>query len=522
VGTLASATGLPFTAVRVLGLCEGRLPSIPSEDPVLPEAAELRRLLPEAAIAEAGDRVLGQLHALDRVVRDTSARVALSAPRRDVMRTDREPSAVFIEAAAAIARATTTGETTPTVPNMAALRRDYFNRARAAAEEFRRDHPLTSGAWQDRVALAGGLLPASWDGVAAVDLARIRSLTTRPPDTAHGLLGPDGAIPPLPGLNADHPISASTVRMLLECPHRFFLEKVLGLRVAAAPPATGAIDTLPYGSLFHGIAERFAREHGAEFNARRRSKGEWQTIARQIASAAFEDLVEEYPLSGGAVKGQQLAFLLRQVEDFVEHDWNGGTPRTYVGAEIPFGYAAPMGLRVGRSKLYVHGFIDRIDQDAGATLVRDLKTGRAHPRRGAEELPTPALDVQIALYGLVVKELASELGLPARVGAAYTYIDRRGLEERSFRDDFDELAGAAREWLAIAHGLLEERAFPRALSEESCRYCKFGLLCDDDRHARAALLEGRPGAVGAFYKLQAPEPAPQPDGGDAASEEEAP
>ncbi len=38
VGTVAGTVGLEFEAVRVIGLCEGVLPSVPREDPVVPGA----------------------------------------------------------------------------------------------------------------------------------------------------------------------------------------------------------------------------------------------------------------------------------------------------------------------------------------------------------------------------------------------------------------------------------------------------------------------------------------------------
>lgn len=91
IGTIDSAQGIAFAAVRLMGLLEGSLPSSPTEDPVLPD--ELRKNLGDA-VPRTADRTLAQLHALDRVVRDVRRSVVLSSPRLDLERSQHEPSSV--------------------------------------------------------------------------------------------------------------------------------------------------------------------------------------------------------------------------------------------------------------------------------------------------------------------------------------------------------------------------------------------------------------------------------------------
>jgi hypothetical protein len=126
--------------------------------------------------------------------------------------------------------------------------------------------------------------------------------------------------------------------------------------------------------------------------------------------------------------------------------------------------------------------------EGGRTLVRDLKTGRAHPRVGKEAEPEPTRDVQIAVYGLVTRQLAQEWGVPARIGAAYAYVGR-GAEERNFRDDFDHvLVPAAQEWLSVGASLLNARLFPRTAQPKDCEYCAFRPVCGDGVYDRARRL----------------------------------
>ena len=147
IGTVHGAAGLHFRAVRVIGLNEGHLPSLPREDPVLPDA--LRQTLIDARrqrcfLAVTGDRALDDLHALDLIVRNSGQVVALSAPRLDAERSEREPSSIMLEAAAALSRPNRiTGERNAVIPDRTALTRDAFIPARMEIEGFRRTLPLT-------------------------------------------------------------------------------------------------------------------------------------------------------------------------------------------------------------------------------------------------------------------------------------------------------------------------------------------------------------------------------------------
>ena len=127
VGTVASAAGLEFQAVRILGLCEGALPSTVREDAVLPD-----RMREEAGplVPLSGDRVLAQLHAFDRAVRGASAHIALSVPHGDAERSDREISSLLVEVGAALGRPDPRRQ--EAIPDLASLERTSFGPARAA------------------------------------------------------------------------------------------------------------------------------------------------------------------------------------------------------------------------------------------------------------------------------------------------------------------------------------------------------------------------------------------------------
>ena len=511
VGTVASAAGLEFSATRVLGLCEGVLPSQPHEDPVLPAPlrAALEQASPGRVLPTAEDHVTAQVHGLFAAVQGARQRVVLSAPRVDIGRTEREPGAVFIEAAAALGRPdAVTGAPAAPVPDVKALRRDAFLPARAEGLRFRAVHPVGASDWLHRVARVAPELPRAWIVEPALSLDRIASLRSRAgPLGAHdGVLGAGGPFPEVPGLAADRPTSASALQQLLQCPRMFLMRRILGWDEPAGAPSLREIDPAPFGSLLHATVEAFYREHGRSFVAGEKTLAHWQKSAAELADAMFDEFLSEYPLVGERIRHKERQRLRYAVSTFLDYDWAPRRGRRFVGVEIGFGEERPLVLQVGGRKLHVRGYIDRIDVDGAATVVRDLKSGRHHPRSKPEADPTPFRDVQLGLYQLAAKKLAGSLETPAKVVAAYAYADGHGeVEERAFRDDAAALEAATKEWLATATHLLEARAFAATPLKDDCTYCPFIPLCGDAETRRAAegLAEADgEGALGRFRILK--------------------
>jgi len=479
VGTVASAAGLDFGAVRVLGLCEGALPSLPREDPVLPEQV-VRDL--EATVGcvldSPEDMVAAQMTGFYAAVRAARRSLVLSAPRQDLERTEREPAAIFIEAAAALRR--------PGVSGMAALRQSAFGPARRSGQFGR---PVTEANWLDRAARVLAELPPTWTNDPVLSLDRIDELQrpSGPLGPADGMLGSGPPFPPVPGLDPDHPISASALQQLVECPRQFLMRRVLHWEEPVGPPSLREIDAAPYGSLLHRVMESFYRVHGTEVVARQRSFAYWHEVLLRIADQLFEEFLSEYPLVGIGLREKERERLHQSLGAFLRYDWAGSLEKAFVGVELPFGDKAPLAVSASGNTLFVRGYIDRVDVEGGYTLVRDLKSGRPYPRAGEESGPTPVRDIQLGLYQLAAKKLARIWGTPARVLAAYVYASGRGeVEERAFREDPDALGKATEVWLAAAGQLLTARAFAPTPVEEDCRYCPFRPLCGSEVPGRAA------------------------------------
>ncbi len=491
VGTAAALAGLPFAAVRILGLAEGVVPGSPEKDAILPDdlRAEVERRAREFAadvrVPRGDDRALADRRAFAQIVRATQRSLSLSAPRQWFDKSEREVSGLMLEVEMAL---DPRGE----VPTLADLRvrlavggaSDAAGPAPAGAEAAAVLPAHTLFAVQARRAV-----PSSWLGApeSPVHLGRLLALESERASAgrvglADGWIGP--LLPPaaLPGLTAERPISPSALGMLLGCPHRFLQMRLLQRPEPPERPPTDAIDSLSFGSLLHAIAEAFFRAHGAEFCRRERNETEWRRAMQRIAEQEFERFRGQYPLRGGNVIERERAHVLRTAAEIVAYEWRQD-PRTFVAAEYPFGEEAGVAVGGPAASLFLNGRIDRVDRRAeGGLEVRDLKTGRAHDLR--EEVLNARRDLQVGLYSLA---LAATRPGEQVIAAAYVYAEApRDPERRFMGADLTRLHLSTRSWLATAHALLAAGAFIRTPERDDCTFCRFKPYCGDDAYDETA------------------------------------
>jgi RecB family exonuclease len=388
----------------------------------------------------------------------------------------REPSGVLMEAAAGLGRPPLGSDTV--IPSGQLMRRTVFEPAREHLAGLRARWPIDHRGRLVRAA-RDRTIPETWPGDPLLPLERIVEPPT--PGIMDGWF-PPGPFAELPGLTADHPISASALGRLLECPHRFLYERVLGWNAPPELVEEGSIDALSYGSLFHETAERFYRDHGERFCDRASPLEHWKRLASEIADHRFAEFVDTYPLVGDDVRGAQRARLRRDLIALLDADW--ALAKRFHAVEQAFG---PMAIPIGGETVHVRGFIDRIDTIGATTLVRDLKTGRAKPREKPDDL-RPAYDVQLGLYGLVARAQSVPWGVPVDIQGAYVYPADASGDERSFVEDFATLAAATEQWVGAATRLLRARRFPRTPIEDDCQFCPFKPVCGPAATTRAEQL----------------------------------
>jgi RecB family exonuclease len=504
IGAPSKASGLPFAAVRVLGLAEGALPHTPHDDPIVPDG--LRRQLENAArelqatdvvVPRLADHVLDDIHDLFRVVTGTRARLSLSAPRQWVDRSEREVSGIMLEVATALGRPSVALTDEGDVPTASRLRSVYLNAGRQARARYAAEHPLSARAalsavpwWQGTQPREADsiIVPAQWtrDGVLAVDQLwdRLATVEAASLGAMEGIVTDAWATATPAGLHPQYPISASALTALLRCPHRFLLERVLHLREPTAAPSTDLIDAATYGSLFHAAAERLYHEGGTALCRREGSLEQWVARARAIAEDAFDELRYEYPMRGEDGIARERNRLLRQIEQLVHYEW-GLPAREFLDSELIFGEPEAVRLALATGDLYVHGKIDRVDRiGARALAVRDLKTGRV--RDFGEDPINAGRDLQIGLYVLALE--ASGYGEAPVALAAYVHPSAAREPDRAFQGaNVEVLRRHTREWMNLARQLLSQGLFPRTPNREDCKYCPFVSACGDGAAQRTAV-----------------------------------
>ncbi len=505
IAPLAYAPGLVFDSVRVMGLCEGAWPTRPLVDPILPDID--RALLEPAAgflalpagtddeartVPRRDDRPLHQLCDFYRVIQGVRSRLVLSFARQSVDGTIKEPSSVFLEAATALRRPVG-GRPSPPVPGLKEIRLGYFGPAREAEND-----PPRLGAFTTALRVSArpdpgqAVLPSRWitghpgQAPKSLDLSRLRDLILddhRPaPGPFDGLLPADWPMPRLHGLTKASPLSASRISAFIGCPHKYLFENILHWTEPPARPLTREVDALAYGNLLHGVAEEFFSRHGPAFTSSRRAAPEWsrwRTEALTIIDRRFGAFLEEYPLLSGRVREEQRKRLRRDFLRLLDFEWRLKAGLRFRAAEFAFGDPEPVVLSLAGRRIFVHGYIDRLDEFEGRLYIRDLKTGKRHPREKDEEAPSPGLDVQLAIYALAMNahHRKDPANWPPVGGVAYFYTDPRGAAERAFVEDLGDLLAQGSTWLSTVAEMIAGRAFPRTPDPDDCQYCPFTPIC---------------------------------------------
>lgn len=471
IGSLEEAAGLPFTAVRVMGLAEGVIGGAGRDDPLLPDSSR-KDLSPNLRLSSHDS--LNSLQMLYRAVQHAEERIVISAPRQTLDGIVRDASSVYLEVAAALRRPNAeTGRHGKEFLNAKSVIRDYFLPARQSAVSYLK------------------IIPAC---PATTDLeAFYRKLAVPGPD--------DGLFLKHPPERPEY-MSAGKIDTLLTCPHKYLLEHIFHWGEPAELPDGIALDALTYGSLFHSVMEDFFSVHAESFYAHKKPPGKFLELALDVGRRKIEDLIRFYPLVGAHARVEQMNKLGGDIERALQHEWERGTSVSVAHVELPYGYDAPVEIE----GLRVRGFVDRIDVVGDRSLIRDFKTGSAKLNR-PDDPPDPRVDLQLALYSLVIGKLARTLKLPPPGGAMYVYSRTQRFPERKYEGaEFRALMESGKVWINLARRMMEQGAYVRTSnSKKDCAYCPYTFICGDAPDESKERLSAQGGVVGEFYAFKTPE-----------------
>ncbi len=509
VAPLATALGMSFGLVCVVGMVEGAVPSRHADDPLLPDRERQRAGGPATGIplrgmrdADERYRYLAALAAGDRCV--------ISFPRDNPgAQRGQFPSRWFLEAATRLHGTPVYTSNTwslgsaPWLTVVASMEdglrtvateapidvhdRDvhYLWRWRRAGRPVVGHHLAASGHLVRALALQQGRAAhqlTHWDGdVSAIsDRARRLRLLDRPA------------------------LSATSLEAWATCPFRYLLGHVLGLATLEQPEEVPTISPLEKGSLIHGVLDRFismVQQQGGLPAPCESWDREHRDLLHRIARESFAE-AEARGVTGKALLWEmEREAILSDLDAFLAAD---ATLRARFGVsphsvEVRFGVqratdgepSLPPAEReiTAVGTLRFRGAVDRVDLDPAGkvALVLDYKTGGTRSYEALKKDPVDAgRHLQLPIYALA---LQAGLGKGVTVRAAYWFVSARGkfavlppepIEVAQVAERFDAVVGSIAQ--GIAGGLF--RANPGAEDRgdfANCRWCDFTTLCPSRR-----------------------------------------
>lgn len=469
VAPLSQAIGLDADVVHVVGLSEDLYPGRAGGDSLLPEAlrgtvVSLRTVRQRHGAAYR--HLLAAFAAAPRVV--------ASFPRGDLRSSSRRlPSRWLLGTFRARA-----GDKTLAVSDWDA-RGDLGGALRTSssfsAELLHTPQPATAAEWRTR-ARAGG----QWrdEIVAAAEemmAARAGAQFTRF----------DGNLTGVPGLpdyrNGDRTISPTALESYVDCPHGFFVERLLRVRPIEQPEDVVTISPMEIGNLIHRSFELLVADDagalpsfGQPWSQAQRSR--LIQIAREQAGAAERAGLTGHPRLWRRERDRIEVELVAMLD--VDDEWRAGNDARVAAAEMPFGLEGhpPLPVPVPGGQVLMLGSADKVDVGRDGTVyVTDIKTGSSRSYKGitADDPLAGATRFQLPVYGLAARERFGTAD--ARVHAEYWFVRRD--PGRIGIDVSEDVTGALRETVSALTSFIHQGLFPPRPPEKpdynwvQCHYC---------------------------------------------------
>jgi len=260
---------------------------------------------------------------------------------------------------------------------------------------------------------------------------------------------PGASMQPAPSVTAaqlPHRYSPTAYQTLLDCPYRFFVTRVLGIR--ELDEADETLDKSDYGNALHRILKNFhdsapPPEHDT-------------ALARlqEISAAEFAALPAWTAAAWRSRWEKIQAAYVDAWLDWVAQGWH------YQSGEADF--AVPFSV-AGLGEVTLHGRVDRVDEKHDARTVIDYKTGAAQSLK--KKLKAPDEAIQLPFYAWLAEAAAAYLPINETPVAAL---------ELDGETDVDAISRRLPELLeALAAGA----ALPASGIDAVCQFCEARGLC---------------------------------------------
>lgn len=509
IGPIAAANGMEFDHAFVLGVGEGSFPTVQPIDPILPsdESDPLQRRQVRLGVERAAF-----LAALSTVKVGTT----LSFCSWDAQRRPAYPSRWLASAAQEMTQTAITAPQLRECPSETWLTRVDSPSAALAKTSF----PLTVGERRLQVAICSstaGISMARTPLGLRTDLPLRHTLGVIASRNSSQFTEYDGNISDVIADSAlagglDGVSSSPTgVEKWAACGFRYFLERVLRVAPTEKPEdeERWETDRLAYGTLIHGILERFLS--GLRADGRPGPGKAYTDSDRALLHGIAEEEFRALEARGGTghplIWQNERAAILIDLDNFLREDVElrrgGFVPAVF---EQMFGFrdrpeswpsvVAP--LDDGRYAEF-RGIIDRVDFAPGlesptSAQVVDYKTGKAMKQAELDADPVVAgTRLQLAVYAGAVQEFAAQRGITLAAAFGSYWFVTSGSKFESVRVPASQQTEARlRDVARIVDEGIREGAFlavpgdesfrpPNRTTWDNCAYCEYDRICPTSR-----------------------------------------
>lgn len=415
VAPVSTAIGLDVDVVYVLGLAEDVYPGRLHEDALLPERV---RDATRGELPSYRERVDSKhRHLLAAFA--SATRVVASYPRGDLRRhSQRIPSRWLLPTMRALS-----GDERLAATDVSLSRNGWLAQSPSYASSLTVDPPATEQEWRVRAASARQDLH---DPVVDSGVTMIRARASDPLTRFDGNLGGADGLPDY--TDGELTISPTGLETYADCPHQFFVKRLLKVEPIEQPEELVTISPLDIGTLMHETFEQLVKEHEKDLP----SYGEpWTPQHKQrlaeIADAKAREFEAEgltgHPRLWQRERVRILADLAWMLDD--DSAWRDDRAARVVASELSFGMngAPPVEVPVPSGRVRLRGSADKIDKGKDGTLyVTDIKTGSMRSFKGLGEAD-PVLGgtkLQLPVYAYAARQQLGDSTTP--VEASYWFV----------------------------------------------------------------------------------------------------
>jgi RecB family exonuclease len=308
-------------------------------------------------------------------------------------------------------------------------------------------------------------------------------------------------------------VSPSRLEHLGECPQRFFVTSVLGLREVEDPEPNVQIEIRDKGLLDHGILEELYRGlteddwSAVETGDPAKLPASLRARLESVVERQFRVFDQEFPPLNETIRAIERDETVEVLQRFAAGDLaelasTGFRPESFeLLLDVEQDERARIGI--GPVDAGVRGRVDRVDRHAsGAVRVIDYKAGKARRLENLEARIDQGFRLQLPIYALVVMR-SRNLG-PEGISASIRPLRVDSSSADRFGFGLAERHERLTAMLDLLGRSIFEGRFPAVPWGDACDYCIIRHWCRTANDPRAKARAVRHGSAVRYLEAEAP------------------